>query len=309
MKFLSQEQEIMKKVTIEECKTTIEAVSKEKEINFAIKELKPDKDSINEITFVKTNSRYGKLFEKFDEHCGKGISFNNFDIVGTIKSLGDELCNEIDEEDIEIFDYLKKSLSNAWEGKEMSENEKEIFTNVISVPKSRKLLYEAFNNYNKSGMCKICPNGFQMVSELLLMTLTQIENTENSEDILAIEGISQLFYLDNLFTASNGKGENFNKMFLHYGLLNHTIWRKEGIWEKAINTAIKKILSVQVIGEETKEEKDMRIKNQIVGRLGKISKFMVCINIDEKEIRSIIIDHAKKFSLSEPYIIGLNVFH
>ena len=291
---------------LESCDIIVSKISKEDEINAIIEKLKSYEIN-EEIPFARAETKYQKILDKFNSHISKGLNASKFDLTKVTNLLSKGLDNELSEEDFKTQKELRIILSNCWEGKGNSSEADNSFNEIIVTPKGKKIFADVFNEYRSNGIFTMNRNGFEMLSMLLTRILNQIEKDHDVEAAMSVMILAQTFYLDKQDIAKIDGEYKGEKIFLQNSIRDHKIWSNKETWEKAIEISINQEINGESVEEETEEEKEMRIKNIIFGKLGAFTTNMLYFNKNGKDVEDVIINYAKKSQLSNPYIMALQV--
>ena len=309
LKYFSKEHEyqVSKSSNLSSKEGAAKLISKEAEIKSIVDKCQTKNPQSDDVPFIRAPTKYEAVYNKFDMYYAKGsppLSFNlNTAILAG--SVGSE--EEMDEKDLIGFNIMKKTLAICWEGKAITQAEKDEFKEILKTAKGRKSFGEAFNQYRKNGMFAMKEKAYTLVAELLLTVMNQIEADNDVNAALNVMILSQTFYIDHAAAARIPEGSD-EKIFLQWGIQKHPFWHNKKLWERAIEISIEEEMAHQPGPEETKAERQLRMSNVAFGKMGAFAQNMLQFDISKEEVEGLIIASAEEMNLPEPYVTALHVY-
>ena len=104
---------------LRECEVLVNSLNVKEEIKAILSKFKAPKEKLKEIEFTRAESKYEKIFDKFDVHYLKELSAANFDLIGAMQAIESGFDVDIGEEKLVTTNQFRNIVSDCWEGKEL----------------------------------------------------------------------------------------------------------------------------------------------------------------------------------------------
>lgn len=279
----------------------VKNISKELEITKQLKEFSSQGLKKELISFIRASTKYEKIVQKFDSLYTKTA---NPSVIEIERELGSILCGtyQEDEKTEKTTIFLSNFLSNCWEGKLISQEEKIEFIEAVKSREGRKRLGECLNKFRKAGLFSIKDQAFIALSDLLYSTIDFIKEDNDYDSASNIMILSQTFYFEHQ-KPDGGK----ERIYLQAHIQKHPYWHQKEYWEKAINFSIEQDIKSQISEGESEEEMKIRVENTIFGKLGTFSHNMLQFGNDKAEVDKLVDTIAEERKLPQAFKENLKV--
>ena len=273
----------------------VKGISNEAEIKMIIATHEKKEKVSDEIAYKKVTCKYENVYQNYNSFTSKSADPGIFDVDKALEIPMESL--EMSEEMVPIMHLL----TNCWEGKHPSSQEKEEFKERIKTPIGRKIFGECLNKFRKNGMFSMKDESYITIAELMHVTMNIIQEQNDVENALSVMILSQTFYLDK---KTDGK---VDKMYLQLAIQQHPFWKNKAVWEKAISSAIEEENASQINPDETEADRQMRMQSTVFGKLGTFAHNMLQFEMAKADVELIISSYTTKYSLPVPYVSMLKV--
>lgn len=273
----------------------VKGISKETEIKRIITEHEKKEKPVDEIQYKKIQCKFQNVYEAYVDTISRGSEPVIFDVEAALKTTLDSL--ELNED----MAHVMGLLTNCWDGKHLSPQEKEEFKEKVKTPIGRKMFGVCLNKYRKNGMFSMKDEGYGCVAELLYLTMNYIQEQEDIENAMVMMIYSQTYYLDK---KTEGKVE---RMSLQLGIQTHPYWKNKSVWDKAIAGEIEKELKQNEAPDESESDKQARTEGTVYAKLGTFSNNMLQFETPKADVEQTIFTYATKYKLPPPYVNSLKV--
>jgi len=290
-----------KEINLEDSYNTVKEVDKKNEVKMVIKALDPNVNYMNDIKFHKIVIRAEKILEKYDDYYTRGNLTLPFNFEAARLSL------QADKEDTpqtvveRTGNILGRILDNCWNEKKLTNNELTAFRDIIKDKEARQIFCNCLNCYRKAGLFCLTKTAFSYVVDLLKESLVQIDAEQDIDCALSLIVLSQTFYCER---KVDGKSI---KIYLQQGVADNEMFKRKEFWEKVLEQPLTLEGGINVVEEETVEEKKFREENEVFVKLGTYSHNMLQFGLPKELVEEIAFAYAEKKLLSKGYTDAIHV--
>jgi hypothetical protein len=282
---------------------TAARISKEAEVRRLVVEFESKGGQIEEIIFKRPQCRCESILQKFDAHYSKGTSPASFDLDAAWVTYSSGPSEGIEDKSQQTIDTMKRFLSACWEGKKLSQPEKEQFKEQVKTVDGRKVFRECLNQYRKNGLFSLKDKGYEAVGEMLCIVLDPVQEQDDIDCAFGIMILAQTFSFDH----KNTDGST-DKIFLQTAIQKHTCWRSKELWEKAIDKSLREEMDSHAQLKESDTDRRERDKSIAFGKLCTFAHNMLQFDISKELVEELIFSYATRLSLNPDHIKALTVF-
>lgn len=289
---------------------------------------KESEKGINQVTVTEDSN--SEVKEKDIKTSPKSYNFNTNNEVNTKESrlkstqksvrefIGSVFFTKLPEFSVDPNSPSSKQLTEiqtlvdyAFEGKELSIEEKQIFVQNTKKKHNRKFFIECLNKIRSDCCFSFSKKSFETIGFLMYSVLTDSYKEEEYDIINKIITLSQTFYRVD-------EEHNKPRVFMHSVIDCHSIFKQEKLWRELIKFAIRGELQYQraftVHGynssnNNNSNNNDDKISNIVKIAFMQLNTFiyhMLNYFLNKNSIKNIILDFSDYYGFSEVQVTELN---
>ena len=282
----------------------VNKVSKELEIQNIIKEINPAKKALDEIQYKKVDVKSKKLLEKYDAYYTKGSHTAEFNFESARESIRTGIEEGKDKRTQDIENNIVKILDHCWKDKKPTEEEQTQFIKMMEEKMARKIFCECLNYYRKEGIFCLSNEGYSYVVLLLKQLVTIMERQNDVETVLSLVILTQTFYCE-----QKGIQNEPDRIYLQQAIADHPYFHKRKFWEEVLRLPLNDPSTSSSTDNETEEEKNYRIENEVFVKAGTYAHNMLQFKLDKSFVEEIVFEYANSNNLSKGYVEAIHVIY
>lgn len=194
------------------------------------------------------------------------------------------------------FTEVNTILEYAWEGRNLSYDEKYIFVQNTKKRINRKHFLDRLNKIRSDGMFSLDSKSYNSIAMLINIILPECASDENYDLLKQIITLSQTFYK----IASE---PNKPRVFIHKAIDNHNIWKSEKLWRELIRYSINEELQQQKTlsshNNESLVDKLTRASQIALVQVTSFTYNMLNYTVIKNHIKNIVLDFSEYYGFTK----------